>query len=243
MQLFPRVVLNKCFINSLVFFFRLNTVNELRKQIDELMSTNLEQNAKLASLDSLHMEILDKNKIIKILNQRLLDMKKTLHEEIKNSNNNNSSLILANGNVHMNHTEQQFERSGSREKQIAPMANGLAVLQISSNDNISATTMGARISAANGTHKSATGTSSSASSSGIVMDEVNFRYLKHVIIKFLTSREVEARQLVKAVAALLQLSCEEEKLLQDTLTWKMSWFGSRPGQHSQISLSTIPPSS
>lgn len=25
---------------------------------------------------------------------------------------------------------------------------------------------------------------------GIVMDEVNFKYLKHVIVKFLTSREV-----------------------------------------------------
>lgn len=41
----------------------MNTVNELRKQIDELMSTNLEQNAKLAALDSLHAELIDKNKV------------------------------------------------------------------------------------------------------------------------------------------------------------------------------------
>ncbi|XP_023168798.1 golgin subfamily A member 1 [Drosophila hydei] len=62
----------------------------------------------------------------------------------------------------------------------------------------------------------------------IIMDEVNFMYLKHVIVKFLTSREVEARHLVRAVSTLLQLSPEEEKLLHDTLNWKMSWFGVKP---------------
>ncbi|XP_030563571.1 golgin subfamily A member 1 [Drosophila novamexicana] len=62
----------------------------------------------------------------------------------------------------------------------------------------------------------------------IIMDEVNFKYLKHVIVKFLTSREVEARHLVRAVSTLLQLSPEEEKLLHDTLNWKMSWFGVKP---------------
>lgn len=68
-------------------------------------------------------------------------------------------------------------------------------------------------------------------------DDVNFKYLKHVIIKFLTSREYEAQHLTKAVSTLLKLSPDEEKLLQDTLEWKMSWFGSRPkvgnGQNSK----------
>lgn len=59
-------------------------------------------------------------------------------------------------------------------------------------------------------------------------DDVNFKYLKHVIIKFLTSREYEAQHLTKAVSTLLKFSADEEKLLQDTLEWKMSWFGSRP---------------
>lgn len=31
-----------------------------------------------------------------------------------------------------------------------------------------------------------------ATTSSVVMDEVNFKYLKHVIVKFLTSREVSA---------------------------------------------------
>ncbi|GJQ81087.1 hypothetical protein Trydic_g14260 [Trypoxylus dichotomus] len=59
-------------------------------------------------------------------------------------------------------------------------------------------------------------------------DDVNFKYLKHVIIKFLTSREYEAQHLIRAVATLLKFSPEEEKLLHDTLEWKMSWFGTRP---------------
>lgn len=59
-------------------------------------------------------------------------------------------------------------------------------------------------------------------------DDINFKYLKHVLIKFLTSREYEALHLIKAISTLLKFSPEEEKLLHETLEWKMSWFGSRP---------------
>ncbi|XP_049285157.1 golgin subfamily A member 1 [Anopheles funestus] len=171
---------------------RLNTVNELRKQVDELMTTNLNLNA----------DLVDKNKIIKTLNQRLVDMKKTLQEELKGQQNgNNNNNIVANyisGNQAPPH-DRSLERSKSFE--------------------------GKTIAKENGTLKQ-----NGTNGGPVVMDEVNFRYLKHVIIKFLTSREVEARHLIKAVSTLLQLSYEEEKLLQDTLNWKMSWFGSRPGQ-------------
>merc|ERR1712029_353550 len=54
---------------------------------------------------------------------------------------------------------------------------------------------------------------------------VDLAYLKHVIFKFLTSREYEAMQLTRAVATLLQFSKDEEKLLRDHLEWKTSWFG------------------
>ncbi|XP_058825805.1 golgin subfamily A member 1 [Topomyia yanbarensis] len=217
---------------------KLNTVNELRKQIDELMSTNLEQNAKLASLDSLHAELVDKNKIIKILNQRLVDMKKTLQEEINSNNNNGStSAIPYIGGHYVNHSERMMEQINLKEKQdtTTPTSKHSNGTISHSRSNSCGSSPHANH---NGTQKSGLGPVRGT----IVMDEVNFRYLKHVIIKFLTSREVEARHLVKAVSTLLQLTYEEEKLLQDTITWKKSWFGSRPGQHSQISLSTIPPS-
>ncbi|XP_066139254.1 golgin subfamily A member 1 isoform X2 [Euwallacea fornicatus] len=58
-------------------------------------------------------------------------------------------------------------------------------------------------------------------------DDVNFKYLKHVILKFLT-REYEAQHLIKAISTLLKFTTEEEKLIHDTLEWKKSWFGSKP---------------
>lgn len=83
----------------------------------------------------------------------------------------------------------------------------------------------------------------------VIMDDVNFRYLKHVILKFLTSREVstafdlifaenlriplnicnqvEARHLIKAIGTLLNLNADEEQLLHETLNFKVGWFGSR----------------
>lgn len=73
-------------------------------------------------------------------------------------------------------------------------------------------------------------------------DDVNFKYLKHVIIKFLTSREYEAQHLTRAVATLLKFSPDEEKLLNDTIQWKMSWFASRPKIGIGQTAKAIPPS-
>uniref|UniRef100_A0AAY5KLV3 Golgin subfamily A member 1 n=1 Tax=Esox lucius TaxID=8010 RepID=A0AAY5KLV3_ESOLU len=58
--------------------------------------------------------------------------------------------------------------------------------------------------------------------------EINFEYLKHVVLKFMSSREAEAFQLIKAVSVLLNFSREEEDMLKQTLEYKMSWFGSKP---------------
>ena len=86
---------------------------------------------------------------------------------------------------------------------------------------------------------------SAGSGSGeiVAMTEVNFKYLKHVIFKFFTSREYEAQHLTRAISALLKFTSDEERLLQEHLEWKMSWFGAKPKLGSgQFSLS-IPDSS
>lgn len=116
---------------------------------------------------------------IKVLNQRLLDMKKTLQEEIRG----NQSMEDLKTGQHINNNGHEM------------------VLR-------SATSYG-----------------------GIVtMDEVSFKYLKHVIIKFVTCRDVEAKQLLRAISTVLRFSSEEERLLFDTYKWKKSWFfgGSKP---------------
>ncbi|XP_026757223.2 golgin subfamily A member 1 isoform X2 [Galleria mellonella] len=67
--------------------------------------------------------------------------------------------------------------------------------------------------------------------------DISRKYLKHVVLRFLTARELEARQLTRALAALLRLSAHEEALLRATLQPRSglaAWFP------SLSSLSTIP---
>ena len=48
----------------------------------------------------------------------------------------------------------------------------------------------------------------------------------------------QAMQLIKAVSMLLKFSTEEQRLIQDTLEWRMSWFGVKPplerGKHKVV---------
>lgn len=104
----------------------------------------------LQNLDCLEDELNEKNKQIKVLNQRLSDIKKTLKMELKTSNGN----ITNNNNS--NSTNQNFSELISETVVVA-------------ND---------------GPQKE------HSKASKVVMDEVNFKYLKHVLFKFLTSREV-----------------------------------------------------
>ncbi|XP_053551639.1 golgin subfamily A member 1 [Bombina bombina] len=64
--------------------------------------------------------------------------------------------------------------------------------------------------------------------------EINFEYLKHVVLKFMSARETEAFHLIKAVSVLLNFSVEEENLVKETLEYKMSWFGSKPSPKGAI---------
>ncbi|XP_041977102.1 golgin subfamily A member 1 isoform X2 [Aricia agestis] len=59
--------------------------------------------------------------------------------------------------------------------------------------------------------------------------DISRRYLKHVVLRFLTARELEARQLTRALATLLRLSAHEEALLRAALPARAglaSWFPS-----------------
>uniref|UniRef100_A0A667YFG9 Golgin subfamily A member 1 n=1 Tax=Myripristis murdjan TaxID=586833 RepID=A0A667YFG9_9TELE len=64
--------------------------------------------------------------------------------------------------------------------------------------------------------------------------EINFEYLKHVVLKFMSSRDAEAYQLIRAVSVLLNFTREEEDMLKETLEYKMSWFGSKPSPRGII---------
>uniref|UniRef100_A0A673BTT7 GRIP domain-containing protein n=1 Tax=Sphaeramia orbicularis TaxID=375764 RepID=A0A673BTT7_9TELE len=51
--------------------------------------------------------------------------------------------------------------------------------------------------------------------------EINFEYLKHVVLKFMSSRDAEAYQLIRAVSVLLNFTREEEDMLKQTLEYKV----------------------
>ncbi|OCT65587.1 golgin subfamily A member 1 isoform X2 [Xenopus laevis] len=71
--------------------------------------------------------------------------------------------------------------------------------------------------------------------------EINFEYLKHVVLKFMSAQEAEAFHLIKALSVLLNFSVEEENLLKETLEYKMSWFGSKPSPKGAIRQSISKP--
>uniref|UniRef100_A0A0B8RYQ8 Golgin subfamily A member 1 n=1 Tax=Philothamnus irregularis TaxID=1899461 RepID=A0A0B8RYQ8_9SAUR len=136
-----------------------------------------EPNGELVSSDAvqlqkenqdLEQQIAEKNKMIKQLQQRMAELKKTLQKELK---------IRPDGEIPEVPT---------------------AALTVTNNSDLSDSR------------------------------EINFEYLKHVVLKFMSCRESEALHLIKALSVLLNFSPEEENMVKETLEYKMSWFGSKP---------------
>jgi len=66
--------------------------------------------------------------------------------------------------------------------------------------------------------------SSNPITEGLNGREINLTYLRNVIFKYMVSTEYEAIHLVKAISVLLNFTKDEEKLIKQTIEWKMSWF-------------------
>lgn len=151
----------------------------------------MEQNGEVAAADviqlqkdnrELEQQIVEKNKMIKQLQQRMTELKKTLQKELK--------------------IRPDSEVPEVREKSNSEVPNTSVTVTNNSDLNDSR--------------------------------EINFEYLKHVVLKFMSCRESEAFHLIKAVSVLLNFSQEEENMLKETLEYKMSWFGSKPSPKGSI---------
>ncbi|NXF05845.1 GOGA1 protein, partial [Smithornis capensis] len=151
----------------------------------------VEQNGEVAVADVIQLEkdnreleqqIAEKNKMIKQLQQRMTELKKTLQKELK--------------------IRPDSEVPELREKANPEVPNASVTVTNNSDLNDSR--------------------------------EINFEYLKHVVLKFMSCRESEAFHLIKAVSVLLNFSQEEENMLKETLEYKMSWFGSKPSPKGSI---------
>ncbi|XP_008576860.1 PREDICTED: golgin subfamily A member 1 isoform X2 [Galeopterus variegatus] len=130
----------------------------------------------------LEQQLAEKNKTIKQMQQRMLELKKTLQKELKIRPDNELFEVR--------------EKPGPEILNMAPSVTNHADLTEAR--------------------------------------EVNFEYLKHVVLKFMSCRESEAFHLIKAVSVLLNFSQEEENMLKETLEYKMSWFGSKPAPKGSI---------
>ncbi|NXU75947.1 GOGA1 protein, partial [Oreotrochilus melanogaster] len=151
----------------------------------------VEQNGEVAAADivqlqkdnrELEQQIAEKNKVIKQLQQRMAELKKTLQKELKIRPDNEVPEV--------------------REKANSEVPN--AAVTVTNNSDLNDSR------------------------------EINFEYLKHVVLKFMSCRESEAFHLIKAVSVLLNFSQEEENMLKETLEYKMSWFGSKPSPRGSI---------
>ncbi|NWZ89498.1 GOGA1 protein, partial [Nesospiza acunhae] len=156
----------------------------------------VEQNGEVAAADvvqlqkdnrELEQQIAEKNKMIKQLQQRMAELKKTLQKELKIRPDSEVPELRANSEV--------------------PNASVTVTNNSDLNDS----------------------------------REINFEYLKHVVLKFMSCRESEAFHLIKAVSVLLNFSQEEENMLKETLEYKMSWFGSKPAPKGSIRPSVSSP--
>ncbi|XP_050764006.1 golgin subfamily A member 1 isoform X2 [Gymnogyps californianus] len=178
---------------------REKNVSELEESTRALNDTHFhspedraaEQNGEVAAADviqlqkdnrELEQQIAEKNKMIKQLQQRMTELKKTLQKELK--------------------IRPDSEVPEVREKANSEVPNASVTVMNNSDLNDSR--------------------------------EINFEYLKHVVLKFMSCRESEAFHLIKAVSVLLNFSQEEENMLKETLEYKMSWFGSKPSPRGSI---------
>ncbi|XP_054990163.1 golgin subfamily A member 1 isoform X2 [Sorex araneus] len=167
------------------------TSEALQDPVDQLPSAAEIPNGELGATDlgqlqqekrDLEQQLLEKNKTIKQMQQRMLELRKTLQKELKIRPDNELFEVR--------------EKPGPEMPSLAPVMTNNADLT------------DAR--------------------------EINFEYLKHVVLKFMSCRESEAFQLIKAVSVLLNFSQEEESMLKETLEYKMSWFGSKPAPKGSV---------
>lgn len=165
-------------------------------------------------LDQLHkinkdleQQLGDKNKTIKQLQQRLTELKRTLQKELK-----------LKSDTELDGKEKVTE--GRVEKQD----------RLTDRPNAEASSSASAPFSAPGPNPAFGSSGTTVINTSDLTDsrEINFEYLKHVVLKFMSCREAEAFHLIRAVSVLLHFTPEEEDMLKQTLEYKMSWFGSKP---------------
>jgi golgin subfamily A protein 1 len=206
------------------------------------------------TIGKLQAELDDKNRTIKNLQQRYNDLRKTLQREFHasvpkdlnqlGSLKTNSATPSSPTNLPLIH----YDASATSQSDVDAAKRASSIRQITAvRKNVTFTTTTASAATVETSPAILPHTSVESKSqrnghrSSIegqnTINGTNFKYLKHVLLKFMTSTEDEAIHLIRAVSTLLNFSADEERLLRETLDYKMSWFG-KVSRHKPISSNT-----
>ncbi|CAF1532096.1 unnamed protein product [Rotaria magnacalcarata] len=194
------------------------------------------------TIGKLQIELDEKNRTIKNLQQRYNDLRKTLQREFHASIPNDLNQM---GSSKLNSTTQppptnlpliHYDESATSQSDVdvakrASTARQMTAVRKSVTFTSATTTISS--SPAILPHTSVESSSAKLQKNGqrssidgqTALNGTNFKYLKHVLLKFMTATEDEAIHLIRAVSTLLSFSADEERLLRETLDYKMSWFG------------------
>lgn len=186
----------------------LQSATEKVNQLEKEAVANVSNSTSVSDLESkvvlLENQVSEKNKMLKLQQQRMSDMKKTLQKELKN--HQGAATVTAVLNI---------EGSSCTASDVPPPVDHGG-------------------SAGDSAAKAETALQDAAQpqrSDSKLEDDINFKYLKHVVFKFMTSKEDEAQHLIRAVSVLLRFTADEEQMIREHLEWKNSWFGMRPQPH------------
>nr|XP_050022855.1 golgin subfamily A member 1-like isoform X2 [Dermacentor andersoni] len=191
----------------------LHSVTEKVEQLEKEAAANANNSTSLADLESkvagLEDQVSEKNKMLKLQQQRISDMKKTLQKELKSHQGAAAAAAVLN-----------VEGAPSATSDVPPPSVDHSSGLGSAGDSV----------ARAGTQDAGLATQPRGPDNKLE-DDINFKYLKHVVFKFMTSKEYEAQHLIRAVSVLLRFTADEEQMIREHLDWKNSWFGTRPQPH------------
>lgn len=159
-----------------------------------------ELNEKISKLED---QLSEKNKTIKLQNQRIHDIKKSVQK---------GDLFLR---------DDQQAAKPAQQLSNGNLENGY------SSRNGSSTKLDEQI--VNGKHQpSAVGEVGKLNNNkdyATHVNDINFKYLQNVVLKFITSNDHESQKhLVKAISTLLKFSPKEEQIIKQSLESRTSWF-------------------
>ncbi|CAG0916009.1 unnamed protein product [Notodromas monacha] len=223
-------------------------LTSLRKTISDYVAANEDLSSQLSSLHSSHDEVLLRNAEI----SQELEMERRNHKATEDKLQKSDSQIRE-LQSRLSEAEQMTDDKVEKLDAVIKIRNTMELLEEQLGErNKTIRLQNQRIndmkkalqkelnSKANGSSKTSMGDSSSEETIGFrrelppptlavtSQDDVNFTYMKNVVLHILTSKGTEALHMTKALATVLKLSMDEERLVRDTLEWRLSWFGPKP---------------